>query len=92
MAQNYLPILGANMTQLIIHKIQMGLHELGEHSFGFFLEMQEWLKFDTNSPILQMSQLDDLFHTSTTKQFMQIFGGCFIHELVRWTLDVFFLP
>jgi hypothetical protein len=60
----------------IIHQIQMGLHELGETFFCFFLEMQEWLKFDTNSPILQMSQLDDLFHTSTTKQFMQIFGGC----------------
>jgi len=35
MAQTYLPILCANMTQLIIYQIQTGLHELGEHSFVF---------------------------------------------------------
>jgi hypothetical protein len=34
-AQTYLPILCANMTQLIIYQIQMGLHKLGEHSFVF---------------------------------------------------------
>ncbi len=70
--QTYLPILCANITQLFIKSKWDYTNWVNFFFFGDAIMAKIWYKFPYPPNVTTWWP----FHTSTTKQFMQIFGGC----------------